>query len=867
MLKRVIEILLCMALAIGSSAQTYSLNDAVQVGATVQSTPPRITITWKPFDGATGYSIFRKLKEGDSWGTAIGTTSGTTYQYMDDGVTVGTYYEYKVTRAAATTATGYVASGIGLAPVENRGRMLLLVDSTLATGLVDELIQLQKDLRLDGWKVTRSDVGATASVTSVKSLIVSAYNADPTNVKALYLLGHIPVPYSGKLNPDGHSEHLGAWSCDGYYGDMDGTWTDNTLNWTGAQQARNDNIPGDGKFDQNNFPTEVELQVGRVDLHAMPAFSQSELELTRAYLNKAHAYKTGQLVPQRRGIVFDNFQYITSPLAASGYRSISALVGSGQITDAYPYAYSFHSQLDGESYLWTYASGGGTWTSASNVATTADYAAIDFGGIFNMSFGSYFGDWDVENDFLRATIASGDGLTNVWSGIPNWFFHHMGMGDNIGYSAKVTMNNTSLYTPQSGGWQGPTYDRVHLGLMGDPSLRMTVVSKPSTLHIGNNAGVAEFTWASATGDVDGYYVYERNASTGVLLRLNETPILQSTYSNAAIPYVSGKQYMVRAVKLQVTNTGTFQDLSLGAEAVAPGAPLPDCNGVVGGSVVPGSSCDDGDPATINDVIDPNCQCAGTAVLLDCAGTPNGPAVPGTACNDNNVNTGADTWSTDCECIGQLIDCQGNTGGSALPGIPCDDGDPLTNNEVWDMDCTCSGDLVDCAGVVGGSAILDECGSCTGGTTGLLPNVDEDGDGLLACEDNCVTAFNPDQIDTDEDGIGDVCDNCALIFNPDQADHDGNGVGDACEMQAHIAGQLSVGTGLTIYPIPARDHIDLRCENPEAYSIEIFEPSGRSVRECMFEPRIGISAMARGSYVVVVYDKDRRILGWARMMKI
>ena len=43
--------------------------------------------------------------------------------------------------------------------------------------------------------------------------------------------GHVPVPYSGDIVPDGHMpDHVGAWPCDGFYGDMDGTWTDNAVN-------------------------------------------------------------------------------------------------------------------------------------------------------------------------------------------------------------------------------------------------------------------------------------------------------------------------------------------------------------------------------------------------------------------------------------------------------------------------------------------------------------------------------------------------------------------------------------------------------------------------------------------------------------
>jgi hypothetical protein len=116
----------------------------------------------------------------------------------------------------------------------------------------------------------------------------------------------------------------------------------------------------------------------------------------------------------------------------------------------------------------------------------------------------------------------------------------------------------------------------------------------------------------------------------------------------------------------------------------------------------GSSCDDGNNSTINDVLQGDCSCLGQTV--DCEGTPNGPALPGTPCNDNDANTGNDTWSPTCLCVGQLIDCLNVPGGSDLPGSPCDDLDPNTGNDTWSAGCACIGQPLDCLGVPGGSAI-------------------------------------------------------------------------------------------------------------------------------------------------------------------
>ena len=57
--------------------------------------------------------------------------------------------------------------------------------------------------------------------------------------------------------------------------------------------------------------------------------------------------------------------------------------------------------------------------------------------------------------------------------------------------------------------------------------------------------------------------------------------------------------------------------------------------------------------------------------------------------------------------------------------------------------------------------------------------DQDFDGIVDTEDNCVTTYNPDQIDRDEDGIGDVCDDFIdlLIVVPEGFTPNGDGTND------------------------------------------------------------------------------------------
>lgn len=691
-----ISIFIFLILAsISNFAQTNSQNAAIQLHATVSSNPANITIKWMIHPGTSSFTIYRKVAGAGGWGDIHASLGGGSTEYIDNSVTQGQLYEYKVVRSSSSgNGYGYLNSGVKVPATEQRGKMILLVADNNLPVLEPQIQILTDDLRGDGWNVIRHNISTSASVTSIKSIIVSDYNSDPTNIKAVFLLGNIPVPYSGNINPDGHSSHLGAWPADVFYGDVNGNWTDNNFYTNTAQRSANNNVPDDGKFDQSDLPSNVELQVGRVDLSDMPAFSSGEAQLLIDYLNKAHDYKRSIIDPLIRAVIFDNFQWLADPLASSAWRNFGQLVDPANITAPYQYGAAFSTYVNSQSYLWTYACGGGlqlytegelTYNGADNVGNTQDYASIEFDGIFNMSFGSYFGDWDNKNNFLRAPLASGNALTNCWAAIPNYYFHHMGMGHNIGYSIIQTQNNTTTYTPHNGGWQG-SIGRTHVALMGDPSLRMHMINPPTGLTVIDGGGYPTFSWTASTEpNVLGYYVYEVDTANGMITRITPNVVNGTVFSDALVS-IKPVKYMVRAVKLQTSHSGSYFDLSLGDLAIMNGGvPALDCNGVLNGPDMPGTPCNDGDPNTGMDQWDGNCNCIG--LVYDCAGMPGGTAV-----ND------------DCGvCDGDNSSCAG------CDGVP--------NSGLFVDACgICDGDnstCTDCLGVVNGTAVVDQCGVCNG----------------------------------------------------------------------------------------------------------------------------------------------------------
>lgn len=555
--------LLLLSLASRGAAETVA-DRSVQLTATIQTSPPKISLSWQPDANATGYTIYRKLRDASSWGIGAPLPAAAT-NHIDATVSVGSAFEYRVVKTAVTPSTNYVAegyiySGIGVGFTDTRGKVLLIVERSLAAPLAVELARLERDLIGDGWQVVRRDVAATNTAVAVGNQIRADYNADPNRVKAVFLLGHVPVPYSGNLNPDGHPEHKGAWPADVFYGDINGVWPDVTVNNANAASPRNRNLPGDGKFDSDYIPTPVELMVGRVDLSNLPAFGQSEVELLRRYLQKDHAFRQRKVTVPSRAIVDDQFGVFSGEaFAVNGWRNFSPLCGRAGVLSG-----DWLTTLVNGDYLLAYGCGSGSYVSAAGVVSTADLAALDQRAVFTLLFGSYFGDWDSQDNLLRSVLASSPlTLASAWAGRPHWQLHHLGLGETLGFCARATQNNPNLYQANYGA-QG-----VHVALMGDPTLRLHPVAPPTDLVISTNtSGGLRLTWQPSADPVVGYHVYRATTPAGPFARL--TPGFGVT-NEFVDPAGAGHTYLLRAVKLEVTPSGSYFNLSQGVFQDATGS--------------------------------------------------------------------------------------------------------------------------------------------------------------------------------------------------------------------------------------------------------------------------------------------------------
>ena len=514
---------------------------SIQVQATVQGSN-LINLTWQATSNASNYRVSRReLGSNANWTVLKDNISSGTTTYADVTAEVGVSYEYFVFKNNANPSNrgyGYATSGMNVPAMHKSGDLLLLVDSAvyqdLQTSIEDTLIM---DLIGDGWNVETMQIGAGEGPTVVKGNIKTWYSSGKTNPH-VYIFGHVAVAYSGDFGggsavdnpPDAHvPDHNGCWATDAYYSDMNGTWTDTKTN-TGATNAWGKNLPGDGKFDQHRVPDQTaEVAVGRVDLYNLPGLGSTENDLLANYIQKVHLWKHAKMSVPQKALIADRLQWFGGEAPGrTGWMNLPGLVGSNNIVENTNY---FPHFKEGNEYLFSQVTSSAGYTSINGIGSMTNLNDSVY-SVFNTFFGSYFGDWDNRNNFLRAAIGSKTHtLTSIWNGRPSWYYQALGMGNTFGQITKTSISNTGSYFIYNNFING-----IQMNLMGDPTLKIHRIQPASNLtavKTGNDREVS-LTWTASTEpNVLGYYIYratsdQKNAAYELV---NEELITSSSYTD------------------------------------------------------------------------------------------------------------------------------------------------------------------------------------------------------------------------------------------------------------------------------------------------------------------------------------------------
>lgn len=559
----------------------------VPFSAVVQESPPSITLN---FHRPGAYAIYRKLRDGTDWGTALTTRSATGTTYTDTNVSVGVAYEYKAVRTNSTSInsaypTGYLIAGIRVDRTAPRGRVALIVTNTIVNGLPAEYEAYRRDLGAEGWTVHTIPVAPAPDYNGngnlhqpLRDAVMALHAAYPGELKHVIILGKAPVCRTGLgdgLRPDGHAT---SWveASDAYFAEMNGDWKDvGNNNQTGA----NANIPGDGKFDHSNLQLwlgglgsgqTVELGYGRMDTSFYQA---SELETMRMYLGKLARYRRAadDFQAGRRAVIRKGYDNVDE----TGWMVAGSLVGPCNVTTITNLAdlpSDPAGRLDPDG-LYTKLNGPFLFYFKGST----DLGKRDDGGraVFLTGMQSHWGWWAEGNGGGQMVGRLGTDnytLSVTWSiwGV-RYLYHRLGMGGDMGDVMRTTINNNSSYggfhsyaTANNG--NGDRNGRLWLNHMGDPTLRLFPV-RPVRNLTATPSGAEGVTLAWTASDdtaLEGVHVYRAPAATGPWTQLTPpgSPLAGTTFTDT--PPTPGEWvYSVRAIKLETTPGGTYLNPSLG----------------------------------------------------------------------------------------------------------------------------------------------------------------------------------------------------------------------------------------------------------------------------------------------------------------
>jgi hypothetical protein len=598
------------------TATDHELVVPIEVQATSASPA---SITFKIHKTTYALDVFRKLTEATSWGTKLTTIAAGSAIWTDTGVAVGTLYEYRfhaqgvpaVTDidGGATTnnqhARTYVLAGINVDRTGSRGRVVLVMPSSIQTPLAAEIARFKRDLVGDGWTVHdvltpdgRNDWTDTVDGyhTQIRNDIIAIYNAYPGEVKNVILLGRVPQPRSGlraAWAPDGHSD-LGAVAADCYYADVNNTWTDSGsitvpyANEAGSVRPTWFNNASDGRFDQSHFRslTEAfEMGWGRIDFRGS-VNGGHEIGALRDYLDKLHDYKHAQneFKPGRRSIIMDGgslFKHIQEEFFKN-ITQLSGLENIERITYADMPIVSWQPEAqytaDNGPYLYAFTAG-----NEPNKDSNTARAVFWTGAKSHMAY------WDYTS-WMRERIAEPDSWALSWTSIPargRYIYHKMAMGGTIGDMMKATINNhdneSGIYGSAvrnyiNGAWtvQNPSgapndYSGfTFMGHIGDPTLRDQFIESPAWVRgrLLSGGAQVQVEWLASPDATHGYDIYSASSQFGPYTKRNGSALhVNATTGELSwtdiAPPADPVFYMVRARKLEQTPSGSYYNASTG----------------------------------------------------------------------------------------------------------------------------------------------------------------------------------------------------------------------------------------------------------------------------------------------------------------
>ena len=562
------------------------------------NSPPQISISWR---GPTNcwVQLLRRPHAAGVW-KPLTLYKGT--NFVDSNIKIGVTYDYSIQFFVPSegqydypgSESYQVVAGVDLPPVLDRGKCILLVDKTLTNNatLGNWLGVLQTNLVADGWSVVRFNVDRHDDVTwsnnppnikAIKQVVVQEYDQDPERTKAVFIIGHVAIPYSGSGEYDGHNgndglyDHRGAWVADSFYGDVQSQlWTDTdaSVTITGSGPKVGQQAPGDGKFDPDLLPSPLEMMVGRVDFANMPAFQSapqnvSEVNLLIRYLAKDATYRVG-----------------TNPVSSStiwGYYDYGAGFGPGATILSEQLIPTFGPSIANSYFgdmlrtnsririgiLAGSGNPGSIWGSRANPNEnyqTTEIAALSLAPRADFAFflGSYFSDWNfTTNNWCLANLTDSNNTVAVLGASPvPPKFQSLAGNKPIGYATYWTSGALRLPI-------GVAFEYAHVTCLGDPTLRIIWPASPTGFTATRSGSNVLLSWSTIPTGMLGAVVEVSAPSDNGSWRLLTWPPATGTSLSYSSPGGANEQFRLRLAHNITAGTTSLTNLSQGILKIVP----------------------------------------------------------------------------------------------------------------------------------------------------------------------------------------------------------------------------------------------------------------------------------------------------------
>ena len=524
--------------------------------------------------------VYRRPFGEASWDQVAFSLSPGTGRWLDTEPNVGETFEYKVKRTSTWTyaSESYEAVGYTIGTrMQNyfapKGSMILLVSDDVVSSLPEKFFRLKKEITADGWFIHElvvpraSNWDSGAEVVQIKQQISNLYASLPQEEKPkmLFIIGHVPLPRCGSTDvvaPDDHSQNTGARGCDGYYADLDGIYTDTaTYNPGGLATPLAVNLPGDFKWDQDFFPSDLEMAFGRIDFADLTDLNTPEMELIERYFDRLSGYRNveeGFEMGQKSGFYsgYDNSN-------DGSFRSLPNISGPENVYQNY--AGGNHNQ-------WVRENGPfAIYMQNRNVPEISDWVQFGMDATVYSSDQSYWGFGDVPQGSgaysrIRALLGvESKCLIALWTTTGINIFHQVCTGISVGLAMKEIMNhnevNQYLEKPPQQYDDERWWNRTHFAFYGDPSLQLYQVKPVEWINLEASGSNAILFWSRSSVQGAGYQVYESDNELGPFERITTNSLSDTSF---VIPnYSVGNWYMVKVTQSHTAGCGEIVNTSMG----------------------------------------------------------------------------------------------------------------------------------------------------------------------------------------------------------------------------------------------------------------------------------------------------------------